>query len=235
MRVRIESPRGDSMRHGIKRVAWTLLLFVLLVTVGYVGFRYHYSAAIAGLAETQIKNATSDLINDAIDTQIANKNIQYDRMVYFEKDLDGRITALKTNMSEVNRLKTQILNIINDEILAMDTSDIGIPVGSLIVPEFFSGRGPHIPVQILSIRNSDASFSSFFSEAGINQTLQQLNMTVCVDVAVLVLGKTNYFTVSSQVVVAETIIVGQVPETYLQTGGYYESKTESAGIDNSAK
>jgi len=169
--------------------------------------------------ETQVRNSTSDLINDAIDLQIENGNIRYDRIVYFEKDLDGRITALKTNMSEVNRLKTDILNIINDEILAMDTSDIGIPAGSLILPEFFSGRGPGIPIHILSIRNSDASFESFFTEAGINQTLQQLTMHVSVDVSVLVLGKTESFTVSSQVVVAETIIVGQVPDTFINTGG----------------
>ena len=108
---------------------------------------------------------------------------------------------------------------INDEILALDTSDISIPIGSLMLPEFFSGRGFGIPVQILSIRNSDASFYSSFSEAGINQTLQQLTMDVSVDVSVLVLGKTESFTVSSQVVVAETIIVGQVPDTYLKTGG----------------
>ena len=140
-------------------------------------------------------------------------------MIYFEKDLDGRITALKTNMSEVNRLKTDILNLINDEILSLTTEDLGIPLGSLFLPEFFSGRGPIIPVQILSIRNSDASFSSSFSEAGINQTLQQMTMHVSVDVAVLVLGQTKSFTISSQVVVAETIIVGDVPDTYFQTGG----------------
>ena len=156
----------------------------------------------------------------AIDKQIGIGNIQYDRIVYFEKDLDGRITALKTNISEVNRLKTEILNLINNEILAIDNSDLGIPIGSLILPEFLSGKGPEIPVNIISIRNSDASFSSHFSEAGINQTLQQLSMCVSVDVAVLVLGKTESFTVSSEVVVAETIIVGQVPDTYLQTGGF---------------
>ena len=186
-------------------------------------FRFKYNDAIRSLAETQVSNATSDLINDAIDRQIEDGTIQYDRMVYFEKDLDGRITALKTNMNEVNRLKTDILNLINDEILSLDTSDLGIPLGSLIFPEVLAGKGPVIPVRILSIRNSDASFSSAFSEAGINQTLQQLNMHVSVDVAVLVLGDTNYFTVSSQVVVAETIIVGQVPDTYLQTGGNYGS------------
>ena len=185
-------------------------------------FRSRYQDVIRELAETQVKNTTSDLANDAIAKQIADGVIQYDRIVYFEKDLDGRITALKTNMSEVNRLKTDILNIINDEILALDTSDIGIPLGSLFFPELFSGKGPAIPVHILAIRNSDAGFASDFSQAGINQTLHQLTMQVSVDVAVLVLGKTSSFTITSEVVVAETVIVGAVPDTYLQTGGNYE-------------
>lgn len=215
------------MRGRLRRILIQILALIIAVALLFCLFRYRYSDAIRGLAETQIKNATSDLINDAIDRQIENENIQYDRIVFFEKDLDGKITALKTNMSEVNRLKTDILNLINDEILAMDTSDLGIPIGSLILPEVFSGRGPVIPVTIMSIRNSDASFTSSFTEAGINQTLQQLNMLVSVDVAVLVLGRTNYFTVTSQVVVAETIIVGQVPDTYLNTGGNYGRKTEN--------
>ncbi len=204
-------------------VRWCcLLLAVSLVLLGL--FRSRYTATICTLAETQVRNATSDLINDAIDKQIASGQIQYDRIVYFEKDLEGRITALKTNMSEVNRLKTAILNIINDEILAMDTSALGIPLGNLVLPELLSDRGPEIPVHILSIRNSDGAFASHFSEAGINQTLHQLTMEVSVDVAILVFGKTQIFTVASQVVVAETIIVGTVPDTLLQTGGAYGSE-----------
>ena len=171
------------------------------------------------LAQTQVTNTTSDLINDAISEQIAQGNIRYDRIVFFEKDLNGRITALKTNMSEVNRLKTDILNLINDEILAQDTEHLGVALGSLILPEFLSGKGPDIPVRLLSIRNSDARFRSFFSEAGINQTLQQLTMDVMVDVTILVLGQTKSFPVTSQVVVAETVIVGDVPDTFLQSGG----------------
>ena len=197
---------------------WILVLLFVAI-IGFFVFRTKYLSAIRNLAETQVKNTTSDLINDAIDEQIREGNIQYDRIVYFEKDLDGRITALKTNMTEVNRLKTAILNLINDDILAMDSKQFGVPVGSLILPEFLAGRGPSIPVEILAIRNSDASFHSDFTEAGINQTLQQLTMEITVDVVVLVLGKTNDFTVSTQVVVAETIIVGQVPDTFLQTGG----------------
>ncbi len=207
------------MRRILRKLVGLLIVLLLFAVAVLVVFRIRYHDAIRSLSQTQVINATSDLINDAIDKQIDNGNIQYDRIVFFEKDLDGRITALKTNMTEVNRLKTSILNLINDEILALDTSDISIPVGSLILPELFSGRGPGIPIQILSIRNSDASFKSYFTEAGINQTLQQLTMEISVDVAVLVLGKSESFTVSSQVVVAETVIVGQVPDTFFQTGG----------------
>ncbi len=212
------------MGRKIRRILHLLLAILVAVCLGFLMLRSRYRDVIRDLAETQVKNTTSDLTNDAIAKQIAEGIIQYDRIVYFEKDLDGRITALKTNMSEVNRLKTDILNLINDEILALDTSDIGIPLGSLFLPELFSGKGPSIPVRILSIRNSDATFVSKFSQAGINQTLHQLTMVVSVDVAVLVLGQTSSFTVNSEVVVAETVIVGDVPSTFLQTGGNYESK-----------
>ena len=205
------------------------LLLILLMFSGIIllMFRSRYRSIIQELAETQVKNTTSDLTNDAIAKQIADGIIQYDRIVFFEKDLDGRITALKTNMSEINRLKTDILNIINDEILALDTSDIGIPLGSFFLPEILSGRGPVIPVNVLSIRNSDAAFSSNFVQAGINQTLHQLIMVVSVDVSILVLGHTSSFTITSEVVIAETVIVGSVPNTFLQTGGNYEPQREN--------
>lgn len=207
------------MRWRVRRLLWYLLVIVIAVLVLFFMLRSKYRLIIEDLAQTQVKNTTSDLTNDAIARQIASDDIQYDRIVFFEKDLDGRITALKTNMSEVNRLKTDILDIINDEILSLDHSDIGIPLGSLFFPEILSGKGPAIPVNILSIRNSDANFVSHFSQAGINQTLHRLNMEVSIDVAVLVLGQTSSFTMTSEVVVAETIIIGDVPQTFLQTGG----------------
>lgn len=212
------------MRFFCRRMFRWVAVVVAIVVVLLILFRSRYNEPIRTLAQTQITNATSDLINDAIDRQIEAGDIHYDRIVYFEKDLNGRITALKTNMSEVNRLKTSTLNLINDEILALDTTDIGIPLGSLFISELFSGKGPIIPVEIISIRNSDAYFTSNFSQAGINQTLHQLSMSVLVDVAVLVLGETASFTVTSEVVVAETIIVGDVPDTFFQTGGSYGSQ-----------
>ncbi len=202
-----------------RRLFTFLFLSAVLALAGFGLLRGKFRSVVQELAEIQVKNATSDLTNDAIAKQIASGNIAYDRLVYFEKDLNGRITALKTNISEVNRLKTDILNIINDEILAIDSSDIGIPLGSIFLTELFSGRGPVIPVHILAIRNADANFVSHFSQAGINQTLHQVTMDVGIDVAVLVLGRTISFSMTSEVIVAETVIVGEVPDTLLQTGG----------------
>lgn len=215
------------MKRFFRRLKIILILFLIVLTVAFFWLRRAYRDVIRDLAQTQVKNTTSDLTNDAIAKQIADGVVQYDRIVYFEKDLDGRITALKTNIGEVNRLKTDILNIINDEILALDHSDIGIPIGSLFLPELLSGKGPVIPVHILSIRNSDANFVSHFSQAGINQTLHQVTMEVAIDVSVLVLGRTTSFTIESQVVIAETVIVGQVPNTFLQTGGTYGAEKEN--------
>lgn len=212
------------MRRRLRNIRRTFLFLLVLLVIGFFFLRSQYRQVIHDLAQTSVKNSTSDLTNEAIAQQISEGNIQYDRIVYFEKDINGRITALKTNIGEVNHLKTDILKIINGKILALDTSDIGIPLGSLILPEFLSGKGPSIPVHILSIRNSEASFSSHFEQAGINQTLHQLVMEVSVDVAVLVLGETTGFNVTSEVVVAETVIVGDVPETFIQTGGDYESQ-----------
>ena len=219
------------MRKAIRRLKWLLLLVTALAFWAFFGLRGRLWPVARSLAQTQVINTASDLINDAILEQIMEGQIQYDRIVYFEKDLNGRITALKTNMAEVNRLKTETLNIINDQILSEDSDHLGVPIGSLILPEFFSGKGPNIPVRILAIRNSDANFRSDFTEAGINQTLQQLSMDVIVDVTVLVLGQTETFTVSSQMVVAETIIVGDVPATYFQTGGAYGTERENQGAD----
>lgn len=202
------------------RRLFTFLFLSAVLILALVGLlRGKFRTVVQELAEIQVKNATSDLTNDAISKQIASGNIAYDRLVYFEKDLNGRITALKTNISEVNRLKTDILNIINDEILAIDSTDIGIPLGSIFLTELFSGKGPVIPVHILAIRNADANFVSHFSQAGINQTLHQVTMVVGIDVAVLILGRTASFSMTSEVIVAETVIVGEVPDTLLQTGG----------------
>ena len=160
-------------------------------------------------------NRTSYIINEAIETQMQSDDIDYENIVYLEKDINGSITALKTNINEVNRLKTQILSVIDTMLLDLDINVIGLPLGSLILPELFSGTGPKLPVKVMSISTSDAEFRNSFSEAGINQSLQQIMMDVIITMTILTPVGTETVTASSEVVIAETVIVGSVPQSYV--------------------
>lgn len=198
-------------------LAWVLCLLGILSSA-LIFYRQKINPMLEGMAQATVDNIASNTINEAIDAQIANGSINYDRLVLFEKDLDGRITAIKTNMTEVNRLKTQVLDILNDTLLEISTDKLSIPLGNLIFPELFSGRGPGIPVMILSISTSDASFRNAFSSAGINQTCHQIILIVEVGVTVLLPTETMSVEIESEMVVAETVIIGEVPTSYAKFG-----------------
>lgn len=197
-----------------RRMISGLVLLAGLLLAGFILYQKKVNPMLEGMARAMVDNVASNTINEAIDAQIADGNIDYNRLVLFEKDLNGRITAIKTNMTEVNRLKTQILDILNDTLLEISTDKLSIPIGNLILPELFSGRGPGIPLMVLSISTSDASFRNAFTSAGINQTCHQIILIVEVAMTVLLPTETINVAVTSEMVVAETIIVGDVPTTY---------------------
>lgn len=190
-----------------------LVCLVLLVVVA----RRRLSPMIREIATTRVSNEASFAINRAIIRQIDDNSISYDRIVLLEKNVAGEVSAIKTNMAEINLMKTSVLSMVDEEVLELSVAEIGIPVGNLFLPEFFSGQGPILPVRVIAVSTSDASFVSRFSEAGINQTLHQIFLNVEVMMTVLTPMGTQNVPTQSQVLVAETVIVGAVPQTYWNT------------------
>ena len=92
--------------------------------------------------------------------------------------------------------------------------ELGVPIGSVLLPELLSGRGPKIPVRVLAVRTSDAVFRSSFESAGINQTKHSIIIDIHVVITILTWTGTQEISVDSAVVAAETVIVGTVPTTY---------------------
>lgn len=202
-------------RRRSKRLRVLFALFLILLILFVLFLRLSVAPMVVELAKMRVENRASYIINEAIEAQLRSLDIDYDNIVFLEKDINGRITALRTNINEINRLKTQILSVIDTMLLDLDVNEIGLPVGSVILPELFSGSGPKLPVKVLSISASDADFRNDFSEAGINQTSHRIMMDVTITMTVLTPVGTESVTVTSGVVVAETVIVGNVPDSYV--------------------
>lgn len=175
--------------------------------------------SIEDMASAQVADEASDLIAEAITAQMALEDISYDSLIVLEKDAGGNLLALRTDVNQLNRLRNETLAIINQQLMGIGESRLGIPLGSILFPSLFSGRGPRLPVRVLTVSDSDAEFDSSFREAGINQTLHQITMQVAVNITLLTPAGTQQLRVDSGVVVAETILVGQVPSTMIRTGG----------------
>ena len=193
-----------------------LAFFAVVVPIAVVLFlRFSVAPVVQELAKARVDNRASYIINEAVETLLRDEAVNYENIILLEKDISGNITALKTNMNEINHLKTRILSVIDTMLLDLDVNEIGLPLGSVILPELFSGTGPKLPVRVMSISRSDAEFRNEFKEAGINQSLQQIMMDVIITMTILTPVGTETVTTVSQVVVAETVIVGNVPDSYV--------------------
>ena len=195
------------------------LRLIVAVTVIVVSgltllFRFRLAPMAEQLIETQVDNQASDAINAAIADQIAEGEFDYDRMVTIEKDANGNVAAIRTNIGELNRLKTSVLQRMDEELEQLSMEQLGVPIGSVLLPELLSGRGPLVPARVLAVRTSDASFRNSFQAAGINQTLHSIYIDIHVCITILTWTGTSEINVDSAVVAAETVIVGTVPTTY---------------------
>lgn len=191
-----------------------LAVLLVCVTAFSLLFRFRLGPMAEKLVITHVDNQASDAINLAIYEQIADGQIEYDRIVHIEKDSKGNVTALRTNMEEVNRLKTSVLLRVDEKLEQLSVEQLSVPAGSVVWPEMFSGKGPKIPVRVIATRTSDAEFLSSFSSAGINQTLHSIHIEIYVVITVLTWSGTVEVPVKTSVVAAQTVIVGTVPTTY---------------------
>lgn len=214
--------RAASGRRSLgRRLLVRLAVILAAAALMFAWFQRRLRPVVEQLAASRVAYLAGEVINSAVNEQIAESGAGYDDLVLLEKDASGKVTALKTNMSAINRLKTDITALVLERINNMDTSELAIPLGNIIDGELFSGRGPEIPVLVVPVGTAEADFSTALVTAGINQTRHQMIVTVTADISVLLPGYETSTRVSSKVVVAETVIVGDVPEayTYLEDTG----------------
>ena len=159
---------------------------------------------------------TSNCITSAIDEMVSTQAISYNDLVCLERSSSGDIVALTSNMAQANILRAQLLDTALSALNGLETMELKVPLGSIYEWDILSGRGPDVDLRILYTGTASAEFENSFSSAGLNQTRHQINFIVTADITVLLPGRQLRTSVATKVCVAETIIVGKVPETYLQ-------------------
>ena len=199
-----------------KRLRLVLVILLLLALAALWVFRL--SPTFRALTENTVINAASTALYEAVTEQLYTGTVDFTRLVLFEKDADGNITAMHTDMGQVARLKAEVFAILDDFISQIDVRGLSIPVGDLLLPEFFAGQGARLPIKVLALTTTDADFYSELTAAGMNQTLVTTSMTFSVDMVVLTaLGRQNV-TVESTVMLGQTVLLGQVPDTLITLG-----------------
>lgn len=174
----------------------------------------HLKPVLTSLATARVSNTVNGIVSAAVNETVYSGGVDYDRLIAFEKDNDGHITAVKSNMAEFNRLQSAIIEDVLGKLSEVSTKELSIPVGTLLGSPFLAGRGPLIRVRMQSVGSSSAHFENAFTSAGINQTRHQIYLVVDVSVSILLPGFSTMTKVSSTYAVAETVIVGSVPENY---------------------
>ena len=226
-RYRLPMPPGQKA----KLICFFLSVALLSLTI--VGTN-HLRSLLGTLAVTRVSNMVGRVVMEAVSDAVNSGEIQYNDLISLEKDADGGIAALQSNMAEFNRLQSAITKDILDRLGQVSEMDLTIPLGTLTGSALLVGRGPSLSVRMQSLGSCSAHFENQFDQAGINQTTHRILLCVDVSMSILLPGFRTSTQVSNAFSVAETVIVGDVPGsyTYFDSGNPIEQDAFDYSINN---
>ena len=188
-------------------------LAVAAFAVTALGHRMRPLAAAA--ARAQVENTVHRLVEEAVLSDLEQRRVGYSDFVTIQRDNSGAITALITDTTAMNRLRGHLLACVLEKLEGIQVSDIHIPLGSLLDIDILWGTGPRLKVRSMSVGTVSAEFESEFQDAGVNQTIHRIWLQVEVPLKVILHGERVDAYVEKRLCVAETVIVGHVPDAFL--------------------
>jgi len=195
----------------------SLLFFLIFsfATIKIISFTdKHLKPTLSRIAEAKIKAIATDLINQTIHKEIV-EHIKYEKLVNVRTDVDGKIVMIQPNTREINRLATRMTTKIQAALKSMEKEEIKIPLAQVFNNQLLAGVGPWIKVQVYPMGTVDAAIVDRFQEAGINQTRHMVYLRAQAEIRIVVPLVTTKIEIPSEMLIAETIIVGEVPKFYM--------------------
>jgi sporulation protein YunB len=203
---------------------------ITLVSWGFSFFDTKIKPTVATMAEAKAKAIAINTINKSINEKIVSQ-ISYEDLIIIKKDSEDRVTALQTNTSKMNEMQAIISSDIQEKFAFIDTANLKIPLGNLFNSSILAGWGPRITIRIIPIGTVQSKFIDSFTSAGINQTKHKISLDVKGTINVILPLMSVSTEVTTNVPVVETIIVGNVPVTYIDVRGSNDDVERQKALD----
>lgn len=191
-----------------------ILLIVLLVAAVSITVLFIFRGLVTELAVSDAQDAVVITVNGIVKEIMQGEEFASGQLISLEKDSDGSITAVTTNVSAINILEAEILAAVVKQ-TSETIIEVLVPVGNLTGSALLLNRGPKVPVEVILLSSSMGGFRSELTDAGINQTRHQILLDLEVQLSLLMPWRTIDTSVVTEILVSETVIVGEVPDSYL--------------------
>ena len=202
--------RKDFVKHSIRK---NKLFFVLLIlTIIFIFADSRIRPQVVTLARYKVQSLVSQAANQAIIEQMELSPLSYGDLITVQRNEAGEITLLSYNALEVNRLKSQITSTVISKVQMMEKADIYIPLGSLTNLDILNNKGPLLHFVVTPTAYVETDIESEFETTGINQVCHRIFIILKMSASALIPNYSTDVNFSTRVCVAQTIIVGKVPE-----------------------
>ena len=214
---RKKQPNINSLDLKGKRKIIKIIVILLIAMLCYRTIMNYIDPIFESLCEQRVKSLATIITNQQ-STIIMNK-YQYDELYITEKDEEGNIIIITSNVVPVNNMISDLTENIQNEFNKTEKTTIEVPLGNLFGTYFLSGVGPSIPIKVSTAGTLDTQLKSEFISQGINQTLHRSYVEFSCNMKILTPLKNYSKTIVNQVLVAEHVIIGHIPDTYYNLEG----------------
>jgi len=203
---------------GKRRFVGRLCLVFLAAFTVFAILDSRLRPVITTMAQYQCRTVSIMAMNEAVMEELDRLPASERPLVTVEKAPDGTVSAIEIDSTEVNRLKTRLTDAVTNRLLSVPKQEIGIPLGTLLGWQVMAGRGPEIPLQVVPASFVESTIVDSLETAGINQTQHRIFIRFTVDMSAILPGYSTSVTVQNDICVAQTLIVGDVPQFYASGG-----------------
>lgn len=196
---------------------WAIFCVVFLILSFLIGyFAKNISRVVFSYSESKVRALSVKAVNNAVSELVNNRNI-YDNLVNITTNIDGDITLIQANSIQINMLMKDLIKTSQLKLEKIGADGLNIPIGTFTGLNILNGKGPTINIGLIPIGDVACNFYSEFISAGINQTLHRLYVTIDTNVSVILPFSTNTVKTITDILICESVIVGEIPEVYLNS------------------